>query len=100
MKESERLRIEAEKTDNDLKALRKYTKVLRAERKEKFKETWLEKLQEQTKITKRKNGSYTFDSKYGLIDFFPKANKLLIRKQNKWKKPALKFIVRNILNGG
>jgi len=100
MKESKRLRIEAEQTDNDLAALGKYTKVLRAERKEKFEETWLKKLQEQTKVTKRYNGSYTFDSKYGVIDFFPKANKLLIRKQNKWKKPALKFIVSNILNGG
>lgn len=48
MKESERLRIEAEQTDNDLAALGKYTKVLRVERKEKFEETWLEKLQEQT----------------------------------------------------
>lgn len=100
MKESERLRIEAEQTDNDLAYLGKSTKALRAERKEKFEETWLEKLQEQTEVTKRDNGSYTFDSKYGIIDFFPKANKLLIRKQNKWKKPALKFIIRNILNSG
>ena len=100
MKESERLRIKAEQTDNDLAALGKYTKALKAERKEKVEETWIEKLQEQTEVTKRDNGSYTFDSKYGIIDFFPKANKLLIRKQNKWKKPALKFIVRNILNGG
>ena len=99
MKESERLRIEAEQTYNDLAALGKYTKVIRAERKEKFEETWLEKLKEQTEVAKRDNGSYTFDSKYGIIDFFPKANKLLIRRQNKWKKPALKFIIRNILNG-
>jgi len=99
-KRTEKLRIEAEQTDNDLAALGKYTKVLRAERKEKFEEIWLEKLQKQTEVTKRDNGSYTFDSKYGVIDFFPKANKLLIRKQNKWKKPALKFIVHNILNGG
>lgn len=98
MKESERLKIEAEQTDNDLSALGKYTKVLRAERKEKFEETWLEKLQEQTEVTKRDNGSYTFNSKYGMVDFFPKANKLLIRKQNKWMKPALNFIINNIIN--
>lgn len=98
MKESEKLRIQAEQTDNDLVALGKYTRVLRAERKEKFEENWLEKLQEQTKVTKRSNGSYTFNSKYGMIDFYPKANKLLIRKQNKWKKPALKFIISNIIN--
>ena len=60
MKESERLRIEAEQTDNDLAALGKYTKILRTKRKEKFEETWLEKLQEQTEVTKRDNGSYPF----------------------------------------
>lgn len=98
MKQSERIRIEAKQTDNDLGALGKYTKVLRAERKEKFEKTWLEKLQEQTEVTKRDNGSYTFNSKYGIIDFYPKSNKLLIRRQNKWKKPALKFIINNLIN--
>jgi len=98
MKESERFRIEAEREENDLAALGKYTKAIREERKERFEEIWLEKLQEQTEIIKRDNGSYTFNSKYGIIDYFPKSNKLLIRNQNKWKKPALEFILRNLLN--
>ena len=38
MKESEKLKIEAEQPENDLAALGKYTKVLRAERKERFEE--------------------------------------------------------------
>ena len=98
MKESEKLRIEAEQEDNDLVYLGKITKVIRAERREKFEENWLEKLQEKTEVTERDNGSYTFNSKFGIIDFFPKANKLLIRNQNKWKNKALNFIINNIIN--
>ena len=97
MKESERLRKKAEQTENDLAALGVYGKVLREERKEKFEDVWLEKLRKQTEVIQRVNGSYTFDSEYGLIDYFPKANKLLIRKQGKWKKPGLRFIIKNIL---
>ena len=44
-----------------------------------------------------KNGSYTFGFKYGLVDFYPKSNKLLIRAQNKWKKPLLPLIINSVL---
>jgi hypothetical protein len=97
MKKSQKLIIEAGMVDNDLSALGKYTKSIREGRAEKFEEVWLGALKEKTEVELRDNGSYTFDSKYGIIDFFPKANKLLIRKKNKWIKPALKFIVENII---
>ena len=97
MKKSIILKIEAQKEDNDLAALGKYTKSIREGRKEKFDEIWIDKLKDKVEVIKRDNGSYTFDSKYGLIDFYPKANKLLIRNKNKWVKPALNFIINNIL---
>ena len=97
MRKSEKLRIEAQQEDNDLAALGKLTKALREERNEKFEDSWLPKLEAKTEVEKRPNGSYSFNSKYGIIDFFPKANKLLIRKTGKWKKPGLQFIVRNII---
>ena len=80
---------------HDLAVLKEHTKALRTKRKENFESRWLGKLKKQTKVTKRSNGSYTFNSKYGIIDFYPKANKLLIRKQSKWVQPALKFIISN-----
>lgn len=98
MKESEKLKDKARKEDNDLKSLGIYSQALRAQRKEKFEDTWLEKLEETHEVTKRSNGSYTFDSEFGIIDFFPKANKLLIRDKNQWKKPGLRFIVNKIIN--
>lgn len=96
MKTSERLKKEAEQTDNDFVALGKYTKALREERKEKFEDDWLSLLKKQTEVTKQ-GYKYIFDSEYGIIDYYPKANKLLIRKKNKWVKPALKFIVNKII---
>ncbi len=97
MKPSEKLKAEAQEEENDLAALGLYTKALRAKRKEKFEDDWLAKLEAQTEVIKRDNGSYTFNSKYGLIDFYPKANKLLIRRQCKWIKPGLKFIIHYVL---
>ena len=97
MKESERLRIEADKEENDLAFLGKMSKVMRTERNERFEDNWLKKLKAITEVTKRDNGSYTFNSKYGTIDYFPRANNLLIRSENKWKKPALKWIIKYII---
>jgi hypothetical protein len=63
-----------------------------------FKEWWLPELQEFVEVFERKNGSFTFEtSNYGVIDFFPKSNALLIRKDNNWKRPGLKWIKENIL---
>lgn len=83
----------------DFKMLENMNRELRRKRFENFEDNWLEKLKQKTKLTKRANGSYTFDSHLGVIDYYPKANKLLIRNTNKWKKPGLKFIVKNIING-
>ena len=35
-------------------------------------------------------------NKYGIIDFYPKANKLLIRKSNKWINQGLKWIITKL----
>lgn len=42
-------------------------------------------------------GKYTINtSEYGIIDIFPKSNKLLIRRLNKWISGAEKWIITNI----
>lgn len=63
-----------------------------------FKEWWLPELLEIFEVHERPNGSFTFETKeFGIMDFFPKANKLLVRKNNDWKSPGLEFIKKNIL---
>lgn len=44
------------------------------------------------------NYRITFDiESYGSITYYPKANKLLIHKTNKWIKPAMQWIHKNII---
>lgn len=101
MKKSEQYKELASQEDNDLIAMGHMNKALREERTERFEENWLEKLSEKCDVTQRiLQGCHTFTIEpYGTIDYYPKANKLLIRKDNKWIKPGLKWIVTNIING-
>lgn len=96
---SEILREEAGYEDNDIKSFALMCKALREERSEKFVDGWLVPLMGKYVVEHRKNGSYTITTEaFGKIDYYPKANKLLIRKLNSWKKPGLKWIVVNLLH--
>lgn len=89
----------AQTEDNEFRALSLQIKALREGRSERFIEDWLPILIKRYPIELRDNGSYSIiTQKYGIIDYFPKANNLLIRKDNKWKKPGLKWMIENILN--
>lgn len=98
MKKSEQLELEAHQAESDSSALGIFTKAMREKRAENFEEFWLEKLQRDYKCEEVSEGKFTiYDTKFGTLDFFPKVNKVLIRKQAKWKKPGLKWMVNNIL---
>lgn len=98
MNKSDELKKQAEQEDNDLKALGLYTKVLREQRIENFETNWLPKFQEHHIVKKGTNQSYViYSARYGVIDYFPKANRCLLRKKQKWIKPALEWLVKNLL---
>jgi len=97
MKKSEELTLASNKEDNDIKSFALACKALRESRSEKFIEDYLPLLDKTYPIELRTNGSYTITSeKYGFIDYFPKVNKLLIRKTNKWIKPGITWILNNL----
>jgi hypothetical protein len=99
MKKSEELLSASQQEDNDIKSFALQIKALRERRSERFVEDWLPILSERFNIIERNNGSYTIPTQdYGTLDYFPKANTLLIRKSNKWKKPGLKWIIENLTN--
>lgn len=98
VKESEKIKLQADKADNDLVFMGLNRKAIREKRFEDFEEYWLEKLQQKTKVSIRNKESFTIESDYGLIDFFPRSDKILIRKRNKWKNEGLKFIINKIIN--
>jgi len=95
MTKSDKLREQLSTEDNDLKALGIGKQLIREERNESFEEKWLPKLRAKCNVIYDiQTGRYTFElSGYGVMDFYPKANKVLIRKLNKWKQPGLKWII-------
>jgi len=100
MKKSDALTEAAMKEENDLIALGIYNKALREKRLERFESHILDLEKKGYEIVEN-NHKYTIDTdtqeiKYGIIDYFPKANKLLIRKENKWIKPGLNWILKNL----
>lgn len=103
MKKSEELREEAAREDNDLKAMGILNKSMREGRLERFEENFLPQLEKLYDIVHHPDQhKYTIDTdtqtnKYGIIDYFPKANKVLIRRTNKWKKPGLQWIHKKLL---
>ena len=80
---SNELRKQAESEDNDLKAMGLYTKVLREERAERFENYKDKLLQAGYNLTEFKaQGKVTIEpTKFGIIDYYPKSNKVLIRKR-------------------
>lgn len=99
-KYSEILKEEAQNEDNEFQLVNLATKILREERLEKFEEQWVGKIISSPKIIKfnlTKNGGYTFwldDGK--IVDFYPKANNLLDRKNKEWIKPGLRWLIKTL----
>lgn len=98
MKKSETIRKLYDEEENDLIALGIGKTLIREERIERFEDNWLPKIKEvlgtEIKYDEQFH-KYTFKMQtLGTVDFYPKANKMLIRNQNKWKKPALKYIIK------
>jgi len=98
---SEELKQEAHNKENDMAFLGAMKKAIRQERAEKF-EPWLEELKTSKKIisiiSNEEQGKHTINTeKFGIVDYFPKANKLLIRKENSWKTQGLRWIKARLL---
>jgi len=84
--------------ENDLKALGLRNQLIREVRVVKFEDEWLPKMQRKVVVRNDKQlGRYTFEfGGHGVMDFYPKADNLLFRKLNRWKKPALKWIIKEL----
>ena len=87
--------------NNDLVYMGKMNQVMREQRLERF-EPWIKELQESTEVISLEEfsaqGKFTINTdSFGIVDYFPKANKVLIRKNNKWIKPGFKWIRENLI---
>ena len=101
MSELDDLKNKLSSEDNDLKAIGIYTKILREERNLRFDNFKDVLLKEGFNITEYPDkGKFTIEpTEFGIIDFYPKANKVLIRKQNKWIPAGYSWIQKTLIKG-
>lgn len=99
MNKSDELEQLASYEDNDLKALSLVTKAIREKRDERFGQYYnkLISLGYNIEYSEPSNRYTIKTSKYGIIDYYPKANKILIRSINKWHTAGLRWIIKNLI---
>jgi hypothetical protein len=88
--ESKKIEFQAACEESDYKALSLHTKSIRQARLERF-EDYIIPFNGQKVVIDTQTDTF------GIIDYFPKANKLLIRKTNDWKTQGLKWLNINII---
>lgn len=99
---STKLFEEAAEEENDLASLGKERLAIRQVRVEKFAK-WHEDLLNSSNVISvtefSAQGKFEIktNTEHGIIDYFPKANKILIRKENDWKEKGLHWLIKNIL---
>lgn len=76
--------------------LRDKSNNIRDARKDKFETELLPLIEKQCDVTIGKNGNYIIDSNLGVIDYFPKSRRLLIRETNTWQSNGYKWIEEHI----
>lgn len=66
-----------------------------------FNGVFREKLMDMYETTYNENqNKYTFDTyKFGLVDFWPKSNKLYVRRWNKYFENGRGFMYKHMING-
>ena len=71
---------------------------IRNERDDNFKSKYLDliALEYDVEYMERTERYTIYNTEFGDLDFYPKANKLLIRKQNKWIKPGLNWLLNKL----
>lgn len=99
MMKSDELKKQADCEDNDLAALGIYNKVIREKRTERFEKYRGKFVDAGYTLTENESqGRITIEpTGFGIVDYYPKANRILIRKKNKWHDAGLRWLVTNLL---
>ena len=81
--------------DNDLRAMGIAKKLTREKRNDRFLDQWLPLIEAKCNVTVDPNmDKYTIEpTSKGIIDYYPKSNRLLIRTSNTWKSDGLVVLI-------
>lgn len=93
--------MSSEEEKNDFEILSDSTKEMRDGRNEAWETKWLPKFKaifEDDLTHDEAAGRWTLKVGKEIYDFYPKANKVLVRSKNEWKKPGLKFLIKTFIN--
>ncbi len=99
MKQSKKLELQASQEENDIKAFAIHHKALREKRVERS-AFYIQKLNAAGYTTTQylDQGKIMISpTEFGIVDYYPRANKILIRKQNKWLRAGVNWILKNLL---
>lgn len=93
-------KLESLQEDNDFKAFGLGKKAIRQDRLERFEKTYREKLESKgCYVGPFENSKIVIDTggEYGILDLYPKANRVCMRKTNTWYSGALNFLEMHII---
>jgi hypothetical protein len=63
-----------------------------------FIKSWLPKFQEKVIIKQEKINYYViYTTTHGIIDFWPGKDRIFFRKKQRWGKPGLEWLIKNVL---
>lgn len=95
-----RLEEDLTNTDNDFKALALHKQIIReknSDRAQKYIDA-LAKAGYPVTFFEDKGKVMIEETQFGIVDYYPKANKILIRKQSKWISAGAHWIIKNLLD--
>jgi hypothetical protein len=71
--------------------------TIKIQRETVFIDYWLPLFKKYCEVYLGSNNQYVFDSVIGVLDFYPKSNRLLIRAENKWLNNGLEYLKQKLL---
>ena len=71
---------------------------LKEKRWKEFHEGWLDRIALEYDVSEHVSNGYLINTEeHGLLEYYPKSDRLLIRKENDWKSLGLNWIEKNLL---
>jgi hypothetical protein len=90
--------MEKELKARDKEALRAYLNALSWEKEDEFNKYFLKRLSDKYAITREPAHCYSILTvRFGIVMFYPKLNRCFLMRKQRWIKPGLQWVIKNLL---